>query len=390
MGLERQLAVPLGDGQKPLVADGGALGLARQAHGAQDRAQGHAVAALQHVLQGVIGKFNGVDGEALGLGGDGLRRRVLHGVQSVGGQLAVIVLGDVIDAGLQVRVRHLRKREGHGDGKALGGLELAALGVDHLDVEGVGLGDVHIVRADLLYGGVGLDPGRRRHLPNAQHSVRRERARLGLHRDDHAVHGLGPGEGYELRFLGCLVYCLRGSLVGCLRVCLDDCLYGLFLGLLCVCIDSRVDDFRSILSIGRVLFFGHVRFFGLVLCLRRFLGLQCYPQLKGALRLRHLKRHALGGDEALGPGAVGIGTRGEQPVRAQLGLDGRLPIDIEDRHRGVLRRHGDAHAHNSLRHSVVHVDQRRVGIVQYVPILDIGPGVRLKRHFFGFDRRFIL
>ncbi len=196
---KRPLPRLVGGGEQCRVADGGALDLAHEAHRGQHRRQGHAFAAVQHVLQGVVGEFYGVDREAVGLGRDGLLRRVhVHVVQLVRRQIAVLVLRDVVYAGLQVLVRRLLQREGDLRPEALGGLDLVAVGVQYLDVKGVGDGHVLIVLARLLHGGFGFEALHDGHARHGEPRALRERARLGLYGDDHAVYAPGLFKGHRL------------------------------------------------------------------------------------------------------------------------------------------------------------------------------------------------
>ena len=181
MGGKRPRAVFSADGEQARVADRSVGDLARQPHGGQHLVKRHLRVAPEHVFQIVIGKFHGVEGEALRLHHGG------HRVLFIDLQLFRRVL-DVIDAGGQVFVGHLRHREGHADGPPVGGLQFVALGVQHADVEGVADRHVGVAVAHGVHGGLRPLLLIQGHAPHVQRRVRGEHAGVGLDRDDHVAH----------------------------------------------------------------------------------------------------------------------------------------------------------------------------------------------------------
>ena len=195
MGRDDPFACLIACGEQGRVADLHRLRRAGQAEGGEDFGHGHGGIAREDVFQRVIGKFHGVEGEAL---------RLYHGGGFILGRhvqlLGRAALVDVVDAGLQVLVGDLRQGKGHADGLSLGGLELlTGGGVDHLDVEGVGNGHVLVFVAHLLHGGVRLPLFVHRHALHGELRALGEHTGLGLDGDDHAVHGPGLVKGHGLR-----------------------------------------------------------------------------------------------------------------------------------------------------------------------------------------------
>ena len=92
----------------------------------------------------------------------------------------------MIHARLQIAV--LRSRQGEGDVHALslGGLQLIALGVKHLDIKGVGHGNIHILGALCLHRRVHHGLCLHRDLCNRKSRLRREYA-LGRGYADHNI-----------------------------------------------------------------------------------------------------------------------------------------------------------------------------------------------------------
>ena len=106
----------------------------------------------------------------------------------------------MVDVGGQVFVGHLRQGKGHVDGLPLVGLVfLTRVGIDDLDIKGIGNGDVHVLVAQLVDGVLRRAALLYRHTLHGEHGVCREHARVGLHRNHHAADGLGLAEGDRLR-----------------------------------------------------------------------------------------------------------------------------------------------------------------------------------------------
>ena len=191
-------------GKQAGIADLHCRDIAGQPEGSQNFGHGDGAIAGEDVLQLVIGKHHLIDGETVRLhrGGDGILRG--H-VQRLGGQFAgSFFLRHMVDLGFQILVGHLRESKGHVHGLPFAGLVfLARVGIDDLDVKGIGNGHGLVFVPDLLHGGIRLRLLIDRHLLHGKHRVGREYAGIGLDRDDHAVNrfALLEGDRQGLRFL---------------------------------------------------------------------------------------------------------------------------------------------------------------------------------------------
>ena len=179
-------------GKERAVADLHGTDVAGEAYGIKDVRKGHHRPARHDVLQAVVGKFHGIEGEAVGLGGDGFRSLIHLRLQLFGGQVsAPLILSDVIHVCLQVPVGCLRHGKGHPDFSFLSGLKFISVFVQHPDVKGIRDRNSFAAVPFLFNSGIRLLRTANRNLCNGKDRILREYALIGTDGHLHASHGPG-------------------------------------------------------------------------------------------------------------------------------------------------------------------------------------------------------